>query len=344
MTPYPITKVPGSMPIMINSVDLSMNKTTKKIWLHYVLAPLAFAVLLLLIYKQVVARGDFAEQWAALKEKASHGALPYLFLVLILALVNWSLEAFKWQTLVEKIQPISYAKAFASMLTGMAFSLVTPNRTGDFAGRILHVAHKNRFKAAIASVIGSMAQMMVTSLFGFIGLVYYNLAFPPTFFTGLALLLAVLVLGGLAGLYFNLDKLFVRQPKNKWLRRFRLSLRVLKRYGTGDLLKIFLLALGRFVIFNAQFLLLANVFGATVPAFPGFFLSSLMFWIIAVVPSVAMLELGVRGYAGIFLFVENGMTTTPLPIITASYLLWLINLVLPAALGSFMVFGLRRRQ
>lgn len=287
-------------------------------------------------------RGDIAEQWATLRAQLNGRTLKWFLLVLLLAPLNWTLEALKWRKLLHRISPLPFYRAYLSMLTGMAFSLVTPNRVGDFAGRIMHVPDRYKLKAALASMIGSIAQMCITASFGIIGLVYYNLHFgnrASLIALAVAVLIALLVLV----LYLKIGRLSSWSTKNRTLRKVNVVLRVLKSYNKSDLLYILLLALGRFLTYNLQFLLLINILGAGVPWTRGFMMSGLMFWTLAVVPSVAMLELGVRGYAGIALFVQTGLTTASLAILGGSYLLWVINMVLPAILGSIALLAIRRK-
>lgn len=319
-----------------------MNKTTKKIWLRYVLTPALLVLLLFLIYRQLMLRGDLAEQWRTLRTQLNGRTLKWFLLVLLLAPLNWTLEALKWRKLLYRISPLPFYRAYLSMLTGMAFSLVTPNRVGDFAGRIMHVPDRYKLKAALASMIGSIAQMCITASFGIIGLVYYNLHFGNKV-SLIALVAAVLIALLIIMLYLKIGRLSSWSAKNRTLRKVNVALRVLKSYNKSDLLYILLLALGRFLIYNLQFLLLINILGAGVPWASGFMMSGLMFWTLAVVPSVAMLELGVRGYAGIALFVQTGLTTASLAILGGSYLLWVINMVLPAILGSIALLGIRRK-
>ena len=93
----------------------------------------------------------------------------------------------KWKKLLSRIRPVPFGRAFKSMLSGMSFSLVTPNRVGDFAGRIIHIAPGYKLKAAIASMIGSVAQMCITATFGICGLIYLNL-YHASWYANLALI------------------------------------------------------------------------------------------------------------------------------------------------------------
>jgi hypothetical protein len=321
-----------------------MHKNTKKILLHYVAAPLGFIVLLYLIYKQVTERGDLSEQWMQLKANLDVDNLKWFVLVLLLAPANWSLETLKWKKLLSRIRPVPFTKAFKSMLSGMSLSLVTPNRVGDFAGRIIHIAPGYKLKAAIASMIGSVAQMCITAGFGICGLIYLNIYYP-SWYAHIALLFAVVLVSVCLMLYLNINRLGGFGKKYKLLRRLNFGIRVLGYYSKRDLGYILGLAFGRFLCYNLQFILLINILGAGVPLFPGILVSALMFWAISVVPSVAMLELGVRGFVGVYLFVDlTGLSLQVLPILSGTYLLWVINLVLPAILGSFTLLSLKTKE
>ena len=51
-------------------------------------------------------------------------------------LVNWSLEAYKWGALVDRFQSLSFSKKLISVLMGLSIGFLTPNRIGDYAGRL----------------------------------------------------------------------------------------------------------------------------------------------------------------------------------------------------------------
>ena len=63
----------------------------------------------------------------------------YLIIALILVPVNWGIETFKWKYLIKKIEYISFSKAFKSILSGVTIGIFTPNRMGEFAGRIFYL-------------------------------------------------------------------------------------------------------------------------------------------------------------------------------------------------------------
>ncbi len=297
-------------------------------------------VLLYLIYLQINAKGDFAKQWQQLKANWNPNSFWWFGLVFIFAGVNWTLEARKWQLLLQRIRPINLTTAFKSMLSGMSISIITPNRSGDFIGRIVHIPKGYKLKAAISSMIGSVAQMCISATCGLMGLIYFHFNYGNAN-TQILLIVALIFLPIAIFLFLNIHYLKPFRVKNKWVRRLNFGIYILRNYNRKDLFKILLLSLGRVIIFNVQFLLLLYISGVSLPLIPGLLISFLMFWMIAIVPSVAITDLAVRGYIGVALFMSIGGIDSGLPILSASYLLWLINLALPAIVGSFLFFKIK---
>jgi Uncharacterised protein family (UPF0104). len=75
-----------------------------------------------------------------------------LWLAVALMPVNWALETYKWYVLVNKFQPISFAKSFESVLSGLSFAMNTPNRIGEYGGRILYLQPAFRLRGIALTV------------------------------------------------------------------------------------------------------------------------------------------------------------------------------------------------
>lgn len=320
-----------------------MNKATQKILLHYVLAPLVLIVLLLLIGHQIRSRGTFDQEWKDLYLSWKSGSTLLIVLIVLLAPLNWALEAVKWHLMARKIEPISFLRALCAVLTGIAFSLVTPNKIGDFAGRILYLKEKGRLRGIIATLVGNWAHLIVTFVMGISGLIYFNLNYPGNW-QKITLVSASVLLAALLFFYFRVERLAYLAERARWMRKLVVALRILKRYSRKDLLSYLGLSLLRFSVYTLQFLLLINVLGAGIPWFSGFLLAALMFWMIAAIPSVFITDIGVRGFVAGLLFTQTGISDNALAILAGSYFIWLLNLVLPAIFGSFLLLTLRRRK
>ncbi len=77
-------------------------------------------------------------------------------------LINWGIEAKKWQVLASRIEQVNYFTAFKAVLSGLSLSLFVPNGIGDYAGRIAYMHEGNRLRSVTLTLVGSMAQLVVT--------------------------------------------------------------------------------------------------------------------------------------------------------------------------------------
>lgn len=311
-----------------------MNKATKKILLSYVLTPILLLVFLWLIYLQIQKTGSLTQEWVAFKNNRHSYNLFLIIIAGLLAPLNWAVEALKWQLLLKKIETITFKKAFISVLSGIAFGFVTPNKTGDFIGKVWHLKKNSRIKGSIAALISSLAQMVVTSAFGFLGMIYLQI-YHPTSWTLWVLIASFICLCGLGFGFVNIKWLSKLARRFKRLRLLVVSLYLFKRYSRKELLHILWLALLRFCIYNGQFLVLLYAFQIKLPIVEGFLISGLMFWLITVTPSFFVADIGIRGFITTLVFVNTGIVFNAFPVLTASYAIWLINWVLPALIGSF---------
>jgi len=110
----------------------------------------------------------------------------YFIIAFCLVPVNWGLEALKWQYLTKEIEPISFSTAFKAVLSGLSISIFTPNRVGEFAGKVFYLKTTEKVKATVASFIGSSLQLLVTVLAGFFAaFMYYKIHKNTFLFQGL---------------------------------------------------------------------------------------------------------------------------------------------------------------
>jgi hypothetical protein len=143
-----------------------------KIFLNYVLGPLLGVWLFYSLYQQVKAQPHLKESLILIKH-APFGVQAWKFwTVIILTFINWGLEAKKWQALMKHLEPLSYATALKGVLSGVTLSLNTPNRMGEYGGRLLYVKEGNRIKSVSLSIAGSICQLTITVLMGCGGLLF----------------------------------------------------------------------------------------------------------------------------------------------------------------------------
>ena len=175
-----------------------------KIIIRYVVGPLLGAWLFYSLYQQIRDQPHLRDSLVLMKD-APFGKSSWKFwLVILLALVNWGIEARKWQVLLKPLQSIRFLRAYRSVLSGLALSLNTPNRMGEYGGRILYVKEGSRLKAISLSIAGSISQLIITLALGCAGLVYliYFSNLQTEYVMGLSLYwikFLLLIVLGLAG-------------------------------------------------------------------------------------------------------------------------------------------------
>ena len=132
-----------------------------------------------------------------------------------------------------------------------------------------------------------------------------------------------------------LEKLTKRLEKYK---KWRNYWHIVKLYRRSELAVVLLLSLLRYVIFALQYVFLLWFFGVSAPLANILILVSSIFFIQTIVPSIALVELGIRG--NVALFFLTYITQNSLAILAATFSLWTINLLLPAILGAVVIGNL----
>lgn len=270
--------------------------------------------------------------------------LPVFVGLIVLMMLNWTLEAVKWRLLVSHIEKISLWKSLKAIFSGITIAIFTPNRVGEYGGRIFHLQKADRIDAALLTIVGSYAQLVVTLVTGILATIFflpeyvglgpitpmqYNLI--GILMVGLCVMLVVLFLNtGLLTIIIN------------WLpipEKYRHYANVFEYHSSATLWKVFLASLGRYLIFTLQFYLLLDLFSVNINYGPAMMMISMTYFVMTAIPTIAITELGVRGSIAVYFL---GMVSTNVSgIFTASAMLWLINLAVPALIGVVFIFQLR---
>ncbi|MES2732217.1 MAG: lysylphosphatidylglycerol synthase domain-containing protein, partial [Bacteroidota bacterium] len=206
------------------------------------------------------------QQWLLVKEQGL-----FLPLLLLLGLINWSLEAQKWRLLASKVEPISWKEAFKGVLAGLSLGFVTPNTVGDYAARIWMLENRNRMEAIGAVMLGRVAQLYITLMAGGVALMYFCLTQTPPQTTLFYTVLATWLIFLGAGIYVAIDRVVPHRAfissleKIRWLQFSSSYFQVLTLYKSSEVFQVLGLALLRYVVFSSQFLLLLWIFGVRLP-------------------------------------------------------------------------------
>lgn len=322
------------------------QKRKINLFIRYFLGPLLFLWLSWSIYRQVMHQPGLADSWRQIKESFSGTKVCMLIGVLLLMIVNWGIEARKWQLSVKQIQAVGLGKAFRAVLSGVSFSVSTPNRVGEYLGRILYMDEGNRLKAVSLTIAGSMSQLVITLAMGLVSLLFLQDAIAESqmitpFWVHMILYGGAGVLLILTLFYFRLSLLIRWVDRLPGVKKFAWLLQALEEFNATLLLQLLSLSAIRFVIFIVQYYLLFRLFGVEVSWWQAWGAVSVMFLVMAAIPTVALFtDLGLKGEVslkllGIFSSNQLGIGLTTLCI-------WLINLVIPALAGSLLILSIKK--
>lgn len=316
-----------------------------KIFVNYFLGPLLFAWLAWSIYKQITHQPNLGDAWTTIQHSFHTTLVWNLVIVVLLMIVNWSIEAIKWKISVYSVQPVSFIKAFMAVLSGVSFSVSTPNRVGEYLGRVLYMEEGNRLRTISITIVGSMSQLIITLAMGVFSLVLLQ---DEIIAKGLisSPWIHVIIYGSLGALlvltlfYFRLSWLTRRFDRLPGATRFVYLVRALEDFNATLLLRLLSLSALRFAVFIIQYYLLFRLFGVELDAGTTFLTVSVSFLVMAAIPTIAIVELVQRGkvvgtLVGLFSANELGMNLA-----TAS--IWCINLIIPAIIGSLLILSIKK--
>ena len=92
--------------------------------------------------------------------------------ILFLTFANRFLEILKWQNLVSFLKPISVFEATKQVLGALTAGIFTPNGLGEYAGKALYFKKTETKTIVFLNLICNGIQMILTVVFGLLGLLF----------------------------------------------------------------------------------------------------------------------------------------------------------------------------
>lgn len=126
-----------------------MTRTTKKT-LSFLLKAVVLVLAFYFIYRQYIEKGDSLRRFEILISQISRlKVIVTISVVLLLMLVNWLLEAFKWRYITRHLSKMSVIDSVEAVLCGLTWAIFTPNRLGEYAGRVLFLPTASVYMACL---------------------------------------------------------------------------------------------------------------------------------------------------------------------------------------------------
>ncbi|MCB4799089.1 hypothetical protein [Neotamlana laminarinivorans] len=246
-----------------------------------------------------------------------------LAFLLFLSCLNWFFEILKWQTLVSLVKKISFKNAIEQSLGSLTASLFTPNRVGEYGAKAMYFSRENRKKILLVNFWHNGLQMLVTTLFGVIGLLIfiktykpelnYNKLFITLVFATILFIIIIFALKKIKGFSFY-------KPKN---------------ISKNKLILGCFYAFIRYTIFSFQFYVLLKIFSININYWNALTIISSIYLLSSVIPSIFIFDVVIKGSIAVYLF--SFAEISELTVLTVVSLMWIFNFVIPSILGSFYV-------
>lgn len=265
--------------------------------------------------------------------------------ILLLLPINVLLEVLKWHILSNKFAQPSFYHSIKGVLVGNFYTLFTPNRIGDGIGRMHFLPADNKTRGTYAFLSGSIAQSIATLSFGCLALLFSGLWLttddlswfqPISFLKWIVFALTLLLLV----LYIEpgwIRMLRASLPATGWIGR-RAS--TLQAYSRREHAVILLLSVLRYAVFATQYFFVLLWFGYSGDAFDAFARIALIYLVTTLIPTVALAELGLRESMAVLMLPAAGIS--PEAAFSATFVLYLINIVTPAGLGAVVFLRMKK--
>lgn len=291
---------------------------------------LLFVICSYAIYRTVLVNENWTQLGLMLKAQLlSIAFYQWVFLFMLMCL-NFLMESIKWKVVVANTNPISFTKAIKSVMVGQAFAFFTPNRIGDFAGRVLFLKTEHKLIGMAHLAWASYAQLIITLLLGTLA-ININLPLYPWINQ---VWLSLIKLGSpFVGLFIMLLFFYKKEWKGKL--RFLNVIQIATRVKA----KLLLLSFLRYLVFLLQYIWVAYILKIQIDTGLLVVSVSILFLCLSILPTINITELVVRGQLLIIIlapfYADKHM------VIYLSSFIWGVNFLIPAVIGAFLLLGYR---
>jgi hypothetical protein len=317
-----------------------LTAASKKIF-SYLLKAIVLVLAGIFIYHRV-SNNDNLKQFENLIARINRSqVIVTMSFIIFLMVVNWVLESFKWKYLTRKLVKITTWEAIEAVFCGLTWAIFTLNRIGEYGGRVLFLPNRRRIHGVFAMAVGSFGQNVITNVLGLIALMWFAFTYQPINLW-LAGGLSVGAIGFIVLIlvfYIHIRWLVTLLNKIRFLKKYHRFFDIIGRYRFQELLNIMWFCLSRFLVFSFQYYLVIHLLMPQIPVFPMMMMVFILFFIQSALPSLDLIDVGVRSMTASAFFVY--ITDQKIAVIAAVSSIWLINLIIPAILGSVFVLKLK---
>jgi len=256
--------------------------------------------------------------------------LKSIMLLLLFSLFNWFFEILKWKALVSFCTKIDFKIAAIQSLASLTASLITPNRIGEYGAKAIYFEKPIRKQILVLNLVGNLFQLLITLIFGCIGITFFLLNFNiniPIKSTILVISLSFLFV--LFGWFLYKKGSSFKGYSLKSLVNF------ISKIPNSLTIKTGLYSVIRYLIFSHQFYFLLVLFDVNITYSEALFSIFSMYFLASIIPMLSLFDVVLKGSIALWVFSFFNCTETS--ILSIVIIMWAFNFVLPSIAGSYFV-------
>ncbi len=256
--------------------------------------------------------------------------LGVIFCLALLPL-NVGIEAWKWRFILKPIQQPSVWRCMKTILSGKSLNVVSPFGIGDGFSRYLGLSKINRDHVFSGLAIDRFSQLLPTLGFGVVSVFFLvsrglNIPMDELSVVFVVAISSVIMLG----LVFYIFRDQIRQ-----------YITLLISLDVKSIIVIGGISVGRYFVFVVQFYLIFWALGIQLPLLTILYGIFWIFLVKTLIPNLSVLGDLVKRELSATLFFSFFISDLSV-VIVASFMVWMINIVLPALIGVLFVSDLKK--
>lgn len=251
-----------------------------------------------------------------------------IIFMLFFTIINHFLEIKKWKTLTKSVKNNSWFEATEQSLASLTFSIITPNRIGEYGAKVLYYPNNKRKQILLLNFAGNFYQLAITIILGMISLVYLCKYASFSIVSSQISIIIIIALPVMAAIFYSLKEKY--STINDWFSK------IIELLSVKNNKIVILISLLRYLVFSHQFYFLIQCFKLNISYLEAMTAISSVYLIASFIPILSLFDVALKGSVAIIVFSIFGIDS--IQILSITTLMWLLNFAFPAIVGSYFIF------
>lgn len=251
-----------------------------------------------------------------------------IIFILFFTIINHFLEIKKRKTLTKSVKKNSWFEATEQSLASLTFSIITPNRIGEYGAKVLYYPNNKRKQILLLNFAGNFYQLAITIILGMISLVYLCKYASFSIVSSQISIIIIIALPVVAAIFYSLKEKY--STINDWFSK------IIELLSVKNNKIVILISLLRYLVFSHQFYFLIQCFKLNISYLEAMTAISSVYLIASFIPILSLFDVALKGSVAIIVFSIFGIDS--IQILSITTLMWLLNFAFPAIVGSYFIF------